>query len=140
MSVEQSETTSTVVDKRSSGCPIDHSAWSAQKTKRGTVIQAEEPIHRDEAGVWHVQGFEDARTVLRSANAKQAGFGKEMMDMMDKNSKMKPAILYQEGKDHLLQRKQTARFFTPKAVDSSYRQLMENVADDLLNDLKRMVT
>ncbi len=136
MSIEQRETTSAQAEGQPSGCPIDHTAWSAQKTKRGVEQSSDDPINRDESGVWHVRSFDDARTILRSGNAKQAGFGKEMVDRMDKKGKMRPAILYQEGKDHLLQRKQTARFFTPKAVDSSYRQLMETVADDLLADLR----
>jgi cytochrome P450 len=132
MSIEQRETESAGTQ----GCPIDHTKWSDQKTKRGVEQRSDDPINRDESGVWHVRSFEDARAILRSGNAKQAGFGKEMVDKMDRKGKMRPAILYQEGKDHLLQRKQTARFFTPKAVDSSYRQLMETVADDLLADLR----
>jgi cytochrome P450 len=46
-------------------------------------------------------------------------------------------ILYQEGKVHQQQRKQTARFFTPKAVSRDYRRLMETLADDLIAGLKQ---
>jgi cytochrome P450 len=136
MSIEQRETPFAETQAQPSGCPIDHTKWSDQKTTHG-VERADETINRDEAGVWHVHRFEDARTILRSGNAKQAGFGKETVDGLDKGNKMKPPILFQEGKDHLLQRKQTARFFTPKAVDSGYRQLMETVADKLIADLRR---
>ena len=42
-----------------------------------------------------------------------------------------------EGKAHQQQRKQTARFFTPKTVSSNYRQFMETLSDQLVNELKR---
>lgn len=136
MSIEQSETTSGGVEKQASGCPIDHSAWSAQKTTH-SVERTDVPVEQDEAGVWHVHTFEEARAVLRSSNVKQAGFGKETMDGLDRDNKMKPPVLFQEGKDHQLQRKQTAKYFTPKAVDSNYRQLMETVSSKLISDFQR---
>lgn len=50
---------------------------------------------------------------------------------------MNTPILYQEGKAHHTQRQQTARFFTPKAVSTNYRQLMETYADQLMVALGR---
>jgi cytochrome P450 len=50
---------------------------------------------------------------------------------------MRSPILYQEGKEHNEQRKQTARFFTPKAVSDNYRQMMNKMADKLIRRLKR---
>jgi cytochrome P450 len=118
----------------SNQCPVDHSAWSHQKTAR--VVQlTNTPIERDDNGVWHIHGFNEARTVLRGGSTKQAGFGAEMMGSMQ--SKMKPAILFMEGKDHHQQRKQTARFFTPKTVSSSYQQLMEKQVDQLIAKIER---
>ena len=46
-------------------------------------------------------------------------------------------ILYQEGKVHQQQRKQTARFFTPKTVSTNYRQFMEQLADQLVARVKK---
>jgi cytochrome P450 len=136
MSIEQSETTPAAVEEPVVGCPIDHSAWSAQKTTRG-VERTDIPVDRDASGVWHVHTFEEARAVLRSGNVMQAGFGKETMDGLDRENKMKPPVLFQEGKDHQLQRKQTAKYFTPKAVDSNYRQLMDTVSGKLISDFRR---
>lgn len=123
-------------------CPVDHRFWSRQKTASisdpssasdettGPVIE-----HDASNNTWHVRGFHEARAVLRSTSTKQAGFNAEQLEEISRL--IKPAILYQEGQTHHQQRKQTARFFTPKAVDANYRQLMEKFADDLIADLQK---
>jgi cytochrome P450 len=121
-------------EKQSGGCPIDHSAFSRQKTAP-VVEPVALPVELDETGTWHIRGFDEARSILRNANTRQAGFGAEQIgnEQMIQN---KP-ILYQEGKVHLHQRKQTARFFTPKTVSSSYRQFIDTLADQLVGQLQR---
>lgn len=116
-------------------CPIDHSAWSQQKTARAAEPDSP-PIERDAAGVWQVRGFEEARAILRSADTRQAGFKAALLERLPSAMKNLP-ILYQEGKTHQLQRKRAARFFTPKAVSSTYRLLMERLADQLIGKLQR---
>lgn len=112
-------------------CPIDHAALSQQKTIR--VNEDGEPaIAQDAAGVWHVRGYEHARTILRATATKQAGFSAELTNRLEPQP-----ILYQEGKPHHDQRRQTARFFTPKAVSDNYRQLMERYADQMIRVLQR---
>ncbi len=115
-------------------CPIDHAAWSKQKTARA-VEPVGIPIECDEAGVWHVRGFEEARAILRSGDTKQAGFRAEMIGNVP-HMNNKP-ILYQEGKVHHAQRKQTARFFTPKTVSANYRGMMEQLVDRLVAEVQR---
>ena len=114
-------------------CPIDHSAWPQQKTARAGKL-ATAAIGRDSVGRWQVRGFEEARAILRSGNTKQAGFNAEFLARMPN---MNQPILYQEGKIHQQQRKQTARFFTPKTVSTNYRQLMERLADQMVAELQR---
>ncbi len=116
-------------------CPIDHAAWPQQKTAR-VAESSKTPIERDADGVWQVRGFEAARAILRRVDTKQTGFRAELLEQLPTGIKNSP-ILYQEGKAHQQQRKQTARFFTPKAVSSSYRQLMERLSDQLLDKLRR---
>jgi len=124
-----------------SACPIDHTAWSRQKTASisdptaATDEPSGPPIERDADGTWHVRGFQEARAILRHDSTKQAGFNAQQIEQVA--GFLKPAILYQEGQTHHQQRKQTARFFTPKAVDSNYRQLMEQLTDELLSELQR---
>jgi cytochrome P450 len=115
-------------------CPVDHQAFFQKKT-----AQAAEPAHlpdveRGPDGTWHIRGFQEARAILRSGDTRQAGFRAELIARVSGAGNV--PILYQEGKTHQQQRKQTARFFTPKAVSSDYRSLMETVADELIADLK----
>lgn len=115
-------------------CPVDHHALSYQKTAREQEL-VDLPVERDATGTWHIRGFEEARIILRSGNTCQAGFNAEQITSI-KGMKNRP-ILFQEGKIHQQQRKQTARFFTPKAVSSNYRQFMEQLADQLVADFKQ---
>jgi len=135
MSTEQQNVPS--ADKEEARCPIDHSTLARQKTARSIEASAV-PIECDEAGVWHVRGFDEARAILRSGETKQAGFNAELIGRLQ--NKMKPPILYQEGKVHHQQRKMTARYFTPKVVSSSYRQLMERLVEQSIQQLERKKT
>ena len=133
MSEEVSRTASPgAVDR--SGCPIDHTALSQRKTTRSHE-PAGRPIERDASGVWHVRGHAQARAVLRSADTKQAGFNAEVLERLPQ--KMRPPILYQEGQPHHEQRRGTARFFSPKTVSESYRDLMEELAGAAIRRLLR---
>jgi cytochrome P450 len=116
------------------GCPIDHSTFSYRKTLP-MPASANTPLKRDPQGVWHVRGYTEARAILRSTKTKQAGFRAELIERMP--GKMQTPILYQEGQVHHQQRKQTARFFTPKATSENYRQLMEQLADQMIAKLQR---
>jgi cytochrome P450 len=114
-------------------CPIDHKAISEQKTARQVELPGP-AIEQDAQGVWHVRSFHAARTILRSPDTRQAGFNADTVTHVPGQNNI--PILYQEGKAHQLQRKQTARFFTPKTVSENYRQLMEKLSDDLIARLK----
>jgi cytochrome P450 len=113
MSTEQQEAQLGNGEGSRNRCPIDHNALSQQKTVR-TVEPAGMPIECDEAGVWHVRGFEEARAILRSGDTKQAGFKAELFERLP--GRMTPPILFQDGKAHHQQRKLTARYFAPKVV------------------------
>ena len=115
-------------------CPVDHAALSRQKT--APIVEPAEPaIERDADGTWHVHGYAEARAILRSGDTKQAGFKAELLEQMPHT--MKAPVLYQEGQVHHQQRKQTARFFTPKATSANYRQLMQDLSDEMVAHLRR---
>ena len=117
------------------GCPVDHAVLSQRKTTR-IYEPAGRPVERDAGGVWHVRGHAQARAVLRSADTKQAGFNAELLEGLAPRG-MRPPILYQEGQPHHDQRRQTARFFSPKTVSENYRGLMEELADGAIRKLLR---
>lgn len=118
-----------------SGCPVDHRALAQQKTARPVQHSTARPVERDAAGTWHIRGYNEAKAILRSPHTKQAGFKAELLERMPQH--MNQPVLYQEGKVHHEQRKQTARFFTPKATSENYRQVMESLSDQIVAELRR---
>lgn len=67
------------------------------------------------------------RTILRSDHTTQAGFGAGRVKLEGNI----PVILA-DGEPHRLQRSATARFFSPKAVATRYRPLMESLSDTIV--------
>ncbi len=125
-----------VSEKRgvAAGCPVDHHHLTAQRTAP-EVEPTDRPIELGADGVWHVRGYEEAQAILRSDSVHQAGFQAEMLEKLP--SYMNPPILFLEGKPHQEQRRQTAKFFTPRTTDSQYRQLMQDFADEVVADFVR---
>jgi cytochrome P450 len=102
------------------------------------VEPLDRPIERDEQGTWHIRGFEEARAILRSKDTRQAGFNADQLN--DAQMLTNKPILYLEGKDHNQQRKQTAHFFAPKTISSSYRSFISHLSDQLIDQFKRKKT
>ncbi|WP_406005224.1 cytochrome P450 [Streptomyces sp. NBC_00637] len=86
------------------------------------------PVHRGADGTWEIRGYAAAREVLRATETVQAGLGVETVEKMP--SRVRRPVLYQDGPGHREQRRQTARFFTPRHVDEHYRELMTRVAEE----------
>jgi cytochrome P450 len=114
--------------------PIETQAESSRKVPRDQAPSGC-PVHVDADGVWHVEGFTAARSVLRSTQTRQAGFGADQARQALK--KMRPAVLYRDGPEHREHRRQTAKYFTPRKVHESYRELMHRYADEQLERLRR---
>ncbi len=131
---ERIQATASDSDAAQDRCPVDHAVFSSQNTACPAIHGAPR-LAQDAAGVWHARGYEEARAILRSGNTKQSGFKAELLERIP--TRMNRPILYQEGKTHQQQRKQTARFFTPKRVSSDYRRLMELLSDQLVDRLKQ---
>jgi cytochrome P450 len=117
----------------SGACPFGH-GMNGQKTAR-LAEPLDRPIERDADGIWHVRSFALARQILRSGDTRQAGFGSDMLERM--GGSMRQPILFLEGKEHHEQRKDTARFFTPKWVSDNYRPLMQRLTDSILDGFKK---
>jgi len=93
-------------------------------------IPSRTAVERDAAGVWHIRSFAAARKLLRGDSTRQAGFKAELIERLPKKGKI--PILFLEGRTHHEQRRLTAPFFTPRAVDSRYRALMARLADSVI--------
>ncbi|OLF08233.1 cytochrome P450 [Actinophytocola xanthii] len=93
------------------------------------------PAFRDEQGVWQVSDLPGARAVLRATDTLQAGLGVETVAKLP--SAFRRPVLYQDGPEHREYRRQTARFFTPRRVESEYRELMHRIAEREIGVLRR---
>lgn len=128
------QSTDTSLHLNRGSCPVEHTPLSYKKTCLQELAGA--ALERDASGVWHVRSFELIRKVLRSGHTRQAGFRAELLAQIP--HAMRQPILYQDGKEHREQRKQTARFFTPKIVNESYRELMERLTERLITRLQNV--
>ncbi len=134
MSIERKTVSQLHTDELLKRCPVDHRTYAQQKTAP-IVEPTDTAISCDDAGIWHIRSFDEARAILRSAHIKQAGFNAEMLAKLPNT--VRPPILYLEGKPHHQQRKQTARFFTPKFVSTRYQELMEKFSDRLVTKFQQ---
>jgi cytochrome P450 len=93
------------------------------------------PVHAGPDGVWKIQDYATARAFLREAGTLQAGFNAENVHRM--GAKMRVPVLYRDGAEHREHRRQTAKYFTPKRVDTAYRAMMNRLADEQCAELRR---
>ncbi|QZP08497.1 cytochrome P450 [Caenibius sp. WL] len=107
-------------------CPFaqEDARKTARIAQRGGLVR--DPVRITE--------FADARAVLRSGEAEQAGF---LSDLARRYSRMKQPILFLSGEEHRRQRKATARFFAPKVVTGRYRDLIRAETERLIARLRR---
>lgn len=112
-------------------CP----AGDMRKTATETVTPAR-MIQIDDAGVWHIYGFDEARQILRSDVTRQAGFAAETVLQSAGQLLNQLPILYLEGEEHHRLRRETNKFFTPRVTDRDYRDFMNDFADDLMARIK----
>ncbi|MFB9570620.1 cytochrome P450 [Saccharopolyspora hordei] len=108
-------------------------ATDARKIDRGEELGGC-PVSRGADGVWRIRGHAAARAALRSTDTVQAGLGVETVEKMP--AKIRRPVLYRDGPEHREDRRQTAKYFTPRRVDEAYRGIMEQVADEQLDTLR----
>jgi cytochrome P450 len=93
------------------------------------------PAHAGADGVWHVQDYASARALLRHPETRQAGFGADHASRME--GRMRMPVLYRDGAEHREHRRQTAKYFTPRRVDTAYRDLMRRLVGQQCDVLRR---
>ncbi len=116
--------------KEANGCPYHN---SAQKTARIPDREIR-PISQSIDGTWHIRSFDATKQILRGSSTKQAGFQAEALG--DAMKMMRDPMLYLEGKEHHALRRETAHFFTPKAV-RAYDDMIIAYVDSLLAELRQ---
>ncbi|MEM9777530.1 MAG: cytochrome P450 [Chloroflexota bacterium] len=116
------------IENKPAGCPY-HGA--AQITGDHVTLRTR-PIEQDGSGVWQIRSYTAAKAILRSNGIKQAGFQAETIGSLALG---KEPMLYLDGAEHHQLRKQTARFFTPKAV-KTYDGMIGRFVDQMLDELR----
>jgi cytochrome P450 len=87
-----------------------------------------------QAGALRIYDFSMARDILRSSKVKQAGVGAEDVDTGNPDH---APVFYLDGESHRKKRSAIARFFTPTAVATRYRPLMERTAQMLMAGVQK---
>jgi cytochrome P450 len=111
----------------SAACP-----HSANRDERKSARIAAERV-APESGAQVIDSFSFARDVLRSSIAKQAGAG---ADQVNTGNPDHAPVFYLDGEAHRRKRSAIARFFTPKAVTTRYRAVMERATQALLSQMQ----
>ncbi|MGN9845912.1 cytochrome P450 [Nonomuraea sp. H19] len=114
-------------------CGVSDHRGDARKIERPST-QETCPVSRAADGTWQVRGYAQARAVLRSDATVQAGLGIETVEKLP--ARVRRPVLYRDGPEHREDRRQTAKFFTPRRVDERYRGLMAQAADRQLTKLR----
>jgi len=111
-------------------CPMD-----ALRDDRKSAALAAQRVHAD-PGARVISGFERGREVLRSTQMHQAGAGSDQMKATNATGGGHLPVFFLDGDPHRRQRAAIARFFTPKAISSRHRLVMERTSDELLGQLR----
>ncbi len=108
-------------------CPIQH---DRDDRKSATIAAANAGI---EPGAKAVTRFSFARDILRSPAMLQSGAGAEhiKLDNPDHTS-----VFFLDGEIHRKRRNQLAKFFSPKAISTRHRAVMERSTGELIADLR----
>jgi hypothetical protein len=104
----------------------------ATRDDRKSAALAAQRVHAD-PGARVISGFELGREVLRSGRMVQAGAGSEQMKATGAGYL---PVFFLDGDTHRRQRTAIARFFTPKAIGTRHRLVMERTSDELLGRLQ----
>lgn len=111
-----------------SACPF-HANRDDRKTARVAAEQA-----KADKGTKLVGSFQAVREILRSPLMKQGGGGAEYVDVSEPD---KAPVFFLEGPPHKKKRATIARYFTPKIITTRYREIIEQVIEQQLGELRR---
>ncbi|PYE53488.1 cytochrome P450 [Deinococcus yavapaiensis] len=115
-------------------CPV-HDDTASFTRRTASDAPREGAVERDEHGLYRVRSLSAAREVLRSEDARQAGFMAEVAGGVKQLHNL--PVLFEEGEKHHEMRRSTARYFTPTHV-ATYQPMIAALADDLVGELARV--
>ncbi|GGR40796.1 cytochrome P450 [Deinococcus ruber] len=108
-------------------CPM-HTA--DQKTSFGADHQPGVELQRD---VWYLRTYAAVKQVLRDSEHVRQGATTENVLV----TRLRPAVIFQDGEEHREQRTAIARFFTPKTVHDKHHAFIDLLTERLIVRLQR---
>lgn len=115
-------------DQVPGGCPFD-SAGDDRKSARLAAAQLQYDPHAR-----LVENFAFGREILRSPAMRQAAdIGADRFDI---NNHATTPVIFLDGEPHRRKRAAIAKFFTPKAMNTQYRAVMEGATNTLLHKMQ----
>lgn len=105
---------------------------TARDDRKSAALAAQKITMR--AGGREVGSFSFMREVLRSPRMLQGGMGEGFASDVTKPEFA--SVFFLDGADHKRKRANIARYFTPKAIETKHRLVMEASTDRLIQDLQ----
>ncbi len=106
-------------------------APEARDDRKSAVLAAH--FLQPEPGAKPVRRFAECRAILRNPAMLQAGIGAESVAV---SNPAHMSVFFLNGELHRQRRAAIARFFTPKAINTRYRAVMERSTENLLSILR----
>lgn len=113
--------------------PLPICPFAPSRDDRKTARIAAERA-KPENGTQLVGGYQEIRDMLRSTEMIQGGGGAEHVDISKPDQ---APVFYLEGAPHKKKRATIARYFTPKIINTRYREIIERVTATQLAELQR---
>ena len=120
----------TVAQTASGPCPF---ASGPERNDSKSAALAAQRV-RIEEGAELVRAYEQARRVLLDKTLLQGGAGADSFDASDIDAS---PVFFLDGEPHRKKRGAIAHFFTPKAIDTRYHEIIERETERLLAQLRR---
>lgn len=120
--------TTSPTDSDANACPYHRRAAEPAEREKPLVERV-----RDD--YWIVRGYRQIRQILRAETTTQAGFMSELASKAGNVLKRQP-VLFMDGPEHQALRQESGKFFTPSTVDKTYRQMIDDLSDELIAQLK----
>lgn len=120
-------------DTQASGkCPFTGQIDTSSSNQSISITRHARTNKADILPTIHIKDFQTGRDVLRSKEAIQAGFQADALEAIPGSQHL--PVLYLEGEEHTEMRRATAKYFTPKHVNT-YTSMIAKHADNLVATL-----
>jgi cytochrome P450 len=108
----------------------DSLATAAKDDRKSAALAAQHV--QPQSGATVINSFLVAREILRNGEMKQAGASAEAGN----TDLTYQSVFFLDGEEHKKRRSEISKFFTPKAIATRHRIVMERTADELLKEFR----